>query len=202
MSLAVQAVLVRILFNHVQDRIGTNTAKTARDIIMIVGFLRVLATGVLLLTTTTTLVQPARASLSSTELSQQCLTEVTSCSNDVTCASCSVVDEVSSATFAPACVDGLTVDGVESSTAVCFGLMAGICCLDDASGFACIANDNFVDLWLCKLNAEGCSVDEIACDEDGGPLQKRLNTLRRRRIDRTALVLDFWLPTLSGWLPC
>ena len=44
---------------------------------MIVGFFRVLATGALLLTTTTTLVQPAGASLSSTELSQQRPTEVT-----------------------------------------------------------------------------------------------------------------------------
>ena len=90
--------------------------------------------------------QPGGASLSSSELSQQCAADVTACSNDVTCASCSVVDEASSATFAQACVDVLTVDGVESSTAVCFGVVAGICCLDDASGFACIANDNFIDL--------------------------------------------------------
>ena len=137
---------------------------------MVVGFLRVLAKGVILLTTTTTFVHPAGASSSSSELSQQCPTEVTACWNDVTCASCSVVDEASSATFTQTCVDDLAVDGVESSTAFCFGLMAAICCLDEASGFTCIANDNFADLWLCKLNAEGCSVDEITCDEDGGPV--------------------------------
>ena len=137
---------------------------------MIVGFLRLLATRLLLLSTTATFVLLSGATSSSTTFFQTCLTEVTACRNDATCTSCSVVDEASSATFTEACVDGLTLDGVESSTELCFGLMATICCLDEASAFACIANDNFVDLWLCKLNAEGCSVDEIACDEDGGPI--------------------------------
>lgn len=153
---------------------------------MVVDFLRGLATGALVVTATTTLVQPTGATTSSPEMSEQCPTEVTACRNDEACVSCFSVGETSSATFYE-CGDDITLDDFESSAAVCSARVAAICCFDEASDHACIANDNFVDVWLCYLNVNGCPVDEITCDEDGGPLVSSSGA--------TANVGCPWIPT-------
>lgn len=58
------------------------------------------------------------------------------------------------------------MDGFDSSTAFCSAFMSAACCLDRASEWECVKNDNFIKLWLCSMEASGCSFDERTCGEE------------------------------------
>lgn len=131
---------------------------------MMVGdFLQKLATGVLLLARTTTFVQPAGASSSSTEFSQKCAPVISSCFADDTCRQCYDLQETSSARLVE-CLNDVSVDDA-NPTATCSAFVDVMCCYIEVYENACIANDNLVDYWRCVLNDIDCPGDEITCDE-------------------------------------
>ena len=133
---------------------------------MMTSFHRALVSGVLLLavTATITLVQSAGGSSFSIDIGQLCETEYTECFTDHTCADCSSSDRPGAAVF-DACAEDVTADSVDTSTSFCLDLMAGVCCLSEASGNECLQNHPFVAYWLCLRRSLGCSEDELACDD-------------------------------------
>ena len=124
----------------------------------------------LLATTTTTLVHVAGLDTSATgtptdDAIGACMTEVIDCDNDATCYSCMRMGSTSS-TEALTCFQEAGIDEVESSTAACEYIIAGVCCFDLVSVFECLKNDPFVGYWTCFMKAKGCSEEEVTCEDD------------------------------------
>lgn len=142
----------------------------------------------LAMTTTATLVQPtgARSSsshtffapsystifssfsstvFSSSSFQRECATEIISCALDDTCDSCYYTIEVNTAELYE-CVEDSTVNDPDSSTADCSVFEHAAWCFDKLTDSNCLQNDNFHDIWLCEVQAQGCSLDEITCDAD------------------------------------
>lgn len=123
----------------------------------------------LLTTTTTTLVRPAGGTrYTGTDLFVRCATEYVVCGTNDECMECSLIRESASSAF-DACTDNVTTDGAESSTAACFGLMAGVCCLENPSDIECLQNNFLVEHWLCFLDSLVCPEDKLTFpDNDCG----------------------------------
>lgn len=127
----------------------------------------------LAITTTTTLVQPAGALDTSAtgtptdDAIETCSAQVIDCEADATCFDCMRAD-TTSASEALECFEEAGLDQVESSTAECYHITAGVCCFDLVSEFECYENDPFVAYWRCFLDAKGCPDEELTCDGDAG----------------------------------
>lgn len=125
----------------------------------------------LTITTTTRLVKPAGALDTSAtgtptdDAIETCSVQVTDCEADPTCHSCMRMDS-SSASEALECFEEAGIDDVESFSAECYHLSAGVCCFDLVSEFDCLENDQFVAYWRCFLDAKGCPEEELTCDSD------------------------------------
>lgn len=142
---------------------------------MTTGSLKVLASSEVMLllylaTTSTTLVPVGGLDTSATgtptdDAIEACMVEVTNCEKVDTCYSCMRAD-TTSASEALACFEAAGLDEVESSTATCEHLVAGVCCFDLVSEFECLENDQFVEYWTCFLEVKGCSEEEFTCDHD------------------------------------
>lgn len=136
---------------------------------MAAGFFRVFFTGVPLLlaaTTTPTLALAADAhGYAPEELTFACGAEIAACQGDETCTSCSSVPEGSRAEFGR-CSDAATADAPDSSSNYCLSNVADVCCLNDISEKECLENDQFVNYSMCKLDADGCLLNELACGHD------------------------------------
>lgn len=150
--------------------------KTTASIMMVAGFIRVLAPGMLLLfaTTITTLLNPSgtiTVTASSTptdddDAAEACPTQVTNCRVDGMCFACMEDASSSRSSKILSCYKMAGVDDVESSTATCADIMGAVCCLDEVSQFECLANDAYAEYWACYLELFGCSEVIITCDDD------------------------------------
>lgn len=129
------------------------------------GFLRILASGALLLAATTTPSTLATTSdIATTDSTDDsCVGVIEGCQADDDCLSC-VDSESSSSADEDACTDAWIdeVDPQNVSEAICAGLVGGLCCSAKGSDIDCRENKAFMQWVACS--AGDCAEDDTVCD--------------------------------------
>lgn len=147
---------------------------TIHHIMVVTGYLRVLASSaVLLLTiTATALVRPAGGSSSSGTVAffEHCAPLYFECSLYEDCAQCAGITETSSSgvDVFQACTEEMASDDSETPMTSCIDLFAGVCCVSRAKDIECMGFDLIEKYRNCFLQYVGCSSGDFACEETNG----------------------------------